>query len=189
MTRHTLFSTAIGAVALAAVLLLLAPALPVSAAGGPYALQSPETFPPTMADGHHAASQSAMPAETGSMMEHHGMMTGTSEMRSDAQANQARLEDLVARLEATSGDAQMAVMVELLETLVADHGLLLEAGMGGMHPSHGVGGMQGMHGPSGAAGPMGHQSMTNGMSTSGSPCPMAPAAGVPPSSEKEGATE
>lgn len=161
MKRHTLWIPTLATAALAALVLLLPLAVPADAAGGPEALQIPEQPPGSMmAGGHHAVAQGDSTAAPCPMMEHGGTM-GMMEMmgmehhqmQPEAQATRQRLEELVSRLEATSGEEQMEVMVEIVESLVAERCPMMAGGMDGMDAMDGTGGMHGsagMHRSTGA---------------------------------------
>lgn len=221
MRRNNLFTHALVAVALAAGLLVLTPAAPAAAVGGPYALQIPTELPTMMmtdlqqvaAPGNQpAGSHSMMTAENGSMMTRDGSMMAPSAQATPAQqVTQERLEALVSRLEATSGDEQTKVMVKLLESLVAERGQMLQSGMspmqgmhgmramagmhalGGMHARDGVAsghsmhGMHGMHASQETPG-MGGASMMGQAASSERPCTMAPEAEESAPSDGEGST-
>lgn len=162
MKRHTLWIPTLGTAALAALVLLLPLAVPADAAGGPEALQIPERPPGSMmADGHHAVARGDSTAAPCPMMEHGGTMGMMGmehhEMQPEAQATRQRFEELVSRLEATSGEERMEVMVEIVESLVAERCPMMA---GGMHSMDAMDSTAGMHGAAGTHRSTGPESTT-----------------------------
>lgn len=150
MKRHTLWIPNLGTAALTALVLLLPLAMPADATGGPEALQIPEQPPGSMmAGGHHAVAQDDSTAAPCPMMEHGGTMGMMGrehhEVQPAAQATRQRFEELVSRLGATSGEERVEVMVEIVESLVAERCPMMAGGMDAMDGTAGMHGAAGMH--------------------------------------------